>query len=159
VPSEKGAARSGIKDDAGRMIAARFARGLQRSPPRLDMHFLSVFQRVRSIRKTCNQLIDSHAEEFITFVQCPETAVRIGSDAKGACHGRIILDRRRMSTALLGLPSLKRPVQRRRRNIIGFSQVHNDGLRVLHRSHGSFQLHAGQLELPSTFSASRSRGC
>jgi hypothetical protein len=57
MPSEKYAARRGSVEDGMRMITACFARAPQRCTSRTYRHFLLVFHEVRSISKTCNQLI------------------------------------------------------------------------------------------------------
>ena len=56
VQSEKYVARYGSKYDEMRMITASFVRMLQRCTGSLCMHFLLIFQEVRSMSKTCNQL-------------------------------------------------------------------------------------------------------
>src|SRR5712692_6363510 len=57
MPSEKHAARRGSVEDGMRMITACFARASQRCTSRTYMHFLLIFQEVRPISKTRNQLI------------------------------------------------------------------------------------------------------
>src|SRR5712691_11499564 len=56
MPSEKYAARRGSVEDGMRMITACFARAPQRCTSRTYMHFLLMFQEVRPISKTRNQL-------------------------------------------------------------------------------------------------------
>src|SRR6266852_5960187 len=56
MPSEKYAARRGSVEDGRRMITACFARVPQRCTSRTYMHFLLMFQEVRPISKTRNQL-------------------------------------------------------------------------------------------------------
>jgi hypothetical protein len=55
VQSEKCGAIWGSAYDKIRMITARFARMTQRSIGHLSMYFLSIFQLVRAMIKTCNQ--------------------------------------------------------------------------------------------------------
>src|SRR5713101_4987706 len=57
MPSEKCAARRASVEDGRRMVTACFARALQRGTSRTYMHFLLMFQEVRLISKTRNQLI------------------------------------------------------------------------------------------------------
>ena len=57
VQAEKRAARCGSEDDDMRLSSASFARVLERCTDALCMHFLSIFQEDRSVRKTCNQLV------------------------------------------------------------------------------------------------------
>src|SRR6266446_5944524 len=57
MPSEKYATRRGSVEDGRRMITACFARAPQRCTSRIYMHFLLMFQEVRPIRKTRNQLM------------------------------------------------------------------------------------------------------
>src|SRR5712691_499885 len=57
MPSEKYAARRGSVEDGMRMITACFARAPQRCTSRTYMHFLLMFQEVRPISKTRNQLL------------------------------------------------------------------------------------------------------
>src|SRR5216683_1181359 len=56
MPSEKYAARRGSVEDGMRMITAWFARAPQGCTSRIYMHFLLIFQKVRPISKTRNQL-------------------------------------------------------------------------------------------------------
>src|SRR5215831_11172063 len=56
MPSEKYAARRGSVEDGMRMITACFARAPQRCTSRTYVHFLLMFQEVRLVRKTRNQL-------------------------------------------------------------------------------------------------------
>src|SRR6266702_2830766 len=58
MPSEKDAARRGSVEDGRRMITACFARASQRCTSRTYLHFLLIFQEVRPISKTRNQLQD-----------------------------------------------------------------------------------------------------
>src|SRR5262249_11552083 len=56
MPSEKYVARRGSREDGIRMITACCARAPQRCTSRTYMHFLLMFQEVRLIRKTRNQI-------------------------------------------------------------------------------------------------------
>ena len=56
MPSEQYVARSGSASDDMRMIPARFAWVRQRSTRCLNRYFPSIFQELRTIGKTCNQL-------------------------------------------------------------------------------------------------------
>jgi hypothetical protein len=56
MPSEKYAARRGRVEEGRRMIPACFARVSQRWTSRTYVHFLLIFQPVRTISKTRNQL-------------------------------------------------------------------------------------------------------
>src|SRR2546425_991613 len=56
MSSEKYAACRGSVEDGMHMITACFARAPQRSTSRTYMYFLLIFQEVRPIRKTRNQL-------------------------------------------------------------------------------------------------------
>src|SRR2546427_2516692 len=56
LQSEKYVARCGSKYDEMCMITASFVRMLQRCTGSLCMHFLLIFQEVRSVSKTRNQL-------------------------------------------------------------------------------------------------------
>src|SRR6266487_6182545 len=56
MSSEKYAARRGSVEEGMHMITACFARAPQRSTSRTYMHFLLMFQKVRPIIKTRNQL-------------------------------------------------------------------------------------------------------
>src|SRR5712691_8474821 len=59
MPSEKYTARRGSVEDGMRMITTCFARAPQRCTSRPYMHFLLMFQEVRPISKTRNQLLVS----------------------------------------------------------------------------------------------------
>ena len=56
MPSAQCVARSGSESEAMRMLPARFACVRWRSTRCLDIYVLLLFQEVRTIRKTCNQL-------------------------------------------------------------------------------------------------------
>jgi hypothetical protein len=56
IPSEKYAVRRGSAEEGMRMITACFARAPRRCVSRPYMHFLLMFQEVRPISKTRNQL-------------------------------------------------------------------------------------------------------
>jgi hypothetical protein len=94
VPSEQYVARSGSEYDEMGMIPARFACVLQRRIRYLNMHFLSIFQEVEPISKTCNQLyIRAYrcGTSMLLYSKCPKVGKPCVSRAAEA-HTSGVLD-------------------------------------------------------------------
>src|SRR2546425_16113 len=81
MASEKYAARRGSVEDGMRLITACCARVPQRWTSRIYIHFLLMFQEVRLISKTRNQLFDigdeARIENALAIVRRIKAAIKI----------------------------------------------------------------------------------